>query len=186
MAKKGKTVGKRRKKRGAGKGRLSVLQAARAAAVEEADSEVKARMFARTRTRAASLAPKGSEIRQGTPPGIPQASDVICEVAEPLFEGLARNDVARAQKALLFACAAWNASVDADGRIPQALASLTQFLASVGLPPAVMGIAEVLVRRKVKLYPDDHRQFLQTDVELLPSGEMHVTAVASYPPGLWK
>jgi hypothetical protein len=186
MAKKGKSVGKKRRKRGAGKGRLSVLEAARAAAVEAADSEAKAGMFARTRSSAASLAPKGSEVRQGTPPGIPQASDVICEVAEPLLEGLAGNDVAGARKALLFACVAWNASVDAGGRIPQALASLTQLLAGVGLPPAVMGFAEHLVRRKGQLFPDDHRTILQTDVELLPSGEMYVTAVASYPPGMWK
>ena len=148
--------------------------------VEDADSVVKEQMFARSADRASQLAPPGVPVQRGTPPGMALASEVIEVFAQPLLDEVERGDVDRVRTALLFASLVWNAIVTADGKAEDALLELSQLFLETGMAPSMLEPAAHLIHRKNRLFPDDARRFMNIEVEGLPSGELHIVAVASY------
>jgi len=177
---------KKRKKTGTGKSGLTVLQAARRRALEEEDDQAREAMFERMGEVAADLAPPHIPVRRGTPPDIPLASDVLEQLAQPLVEELAPDDVDGVRGALLFAATVWNAAVLGGGNVDDAMPYLSQLTSEDCLPEPILVRVRELLLRKMRLFPDDNRRIMDVDVELMPSGAMHIVASAGYPAEMWE
>lgn len=177
---------KKSRKYGARKSGLTVLQAARAEANGDPDYQAREAMFDKSARIASDLVQPDAEVRRGTPPGFALASTVIEELAQPLIDEIEPGNIVGMHTALMFACAVWNAAVHTDGNVEDALRELATVFRPTGMELSMLKSAEELLHRKNRLFSDDTRRFINVEVEPLPSGALHIVAVAAYEPDVWE
>jgi len=95
----------------------------------------------------------------------PKMSDTLLDYARPLIDGLPDDAGLEELRALLkFASVVWNAVVEEDGDVDEAVLNLTTDMTAKLQGPPPEAVIEWLAERKVYRYGDDPRIVLSVEV----------------------
>lgn len=146
---------------------------------KDRDRKVIRSLDARVAKRMTEALPHG--VRGKRPEGYARTSDTLEAFIRPWLNQVSDEtplDVVRS--ILMLGIIAWN-SVLVEGSLSAAVDYLRSQLASgPGQPPEALIIAQEMCQRKLDLFPDDDRIFIEADVARLPSGDLRLSAAASF------
>jgi hypothetical protein len=147
------------------------------------DAQARARFEDGVLRRTSAALPEDAVLLSSPPAGLPRSSAVLEELIAPFTEHLKQGTPLIVYRLIANAgMLAWNAMEATGGDVAKALAIVQH--GGIDKPaamPALLDSVRTLCERKLRLFPDDHRIFLNADVTRLPSGGVHLVAMVQFP-----
>ena len=116
------------------------------------------------------------------PAAYSSSSDVLEELMIPWIEDLPGHaPLAHFQSVVQLALLAWNAMEIDDNPFFAAKLIVSKMQEDLRVPAELEETLLEMCMRKAELFPDDHRLFINARMARMPSGQLRLTATASFP-----
>ncbi|MFH1531711.1 MAG: hypothetical protein ABIK09_13375 [Pseudomonadota bacterium] len=145
--------------------------------------ELASRSFDRQVTREALEQFPGAKLGE-RPAAYSSSSDVLEELMTPWIEDLPSHaPLTHYQSVVQLALLAWNAMEIEDDPFSAVKFIISGMKDELRVPAGLETILLEMCIRKAERFPDDHRIFINASMARMPSGQLRLTATASFPSG---